>query len=124
MVKKYIKIERVSHDLIKVGEPMSQRAMNQEVEQEFSEIVDQFIRRYCRVGPGLQIADRTLFPAFRAFWIATAPETQHPALLGQFRVELTERGFRSNGPKRPRWYGLTLHRLTMLSKNEPAVDGP
>src|SRR5436309_1541505 len=70
---------------------MSQRALNQEVEQEFSEIVDQFIRRYCKVGPGLHIADRTLFPAFRAFWIATAPETQHPALLGQFRVALTER---------------------------------
>src|SRR5439155_15951329 len=118
MVKKYIKIEMVSHDLIKVGEPMSQRALNQEVEQEFSEIADQFIRRYCRVGPGLQIADRTFFPAFRAFWIATAPETQHPALLGQFRVELTERGFQSRGKKRLRWYGITLHQLTVIDEKE------
>ncbi len=90
--------------------------MNQEVERGFSEIVDRFITHYCRVGSGLNISDRTLFPAFRAFWIATVPETSHPALLGQFRVALAERGFRSNGPKRPRWYGLTLHRLTVLSE--------
>jgi hypothetical protein len=98
--------------------------MNQDMQQGFSEIVDQFITQYCRVGSGLHIADRTLFPAFRAFWIATAPETSHPALLGQFRVALTERGFRSNGPKRPRWYGLTLHRLTVLSEqeNERLID--
>ena len=90
--------------------------MNQEVQQEFSDIVDRFITLYCRVGTGLNISDKTLFPAFRAFWIATAHEAQHPALLGQFRVALAERGFRSNGPKQPRWYGLTLHRLTVLSE--------
>jgi hypothetical protein len=94
---------------------MSQRAVNGYVQQEFSEIVDRFLTRYCRVGAGLNIPDKTLFPAFRAFWIATATENQHPALLGQFRVELAQRGFRSNGPKRPRWYGLTLHQLTVLS---------
>jgi hypothetical protein len=93
---------------------MSVRAMNGYVQQEFSEIVDRFITLHCRVGTGLSISDKTLFPVFRAFWIETAAETQHPALLGQFRVELVQRGFRSNGPKRPRWYGLTLHQLTML----------
>ena len=90
--------------------------MNQYQQQEFTEIVDRFLTRYCRVGAGLNISDKTLFPVFRAFWIATATETQHPALLGQFRVELTQRGFRSHGPKRPRWYGLTLHQLTVLSE--------
>ena len=94
---------------------MSQRATNHYVQQELSEIVDRFITRYCRVGTGLSISDKTLFPLFRAFWIATATEPQHPALLGQFRVELAQRGFRSNGPKKPRWYGLTLHQLTLLS---------
>ena len=97
---------------------MSQRAINQDEQQGFSEIVDQFIKRYCRLENGVHIADRTLFPAFRAYWIATAPETSHPALLGQFRVALAERGFHSNGPKRPRWYGLTLHHLTVLSEQE------
>jgi hypothetical protein len=97
---------------------MNQRAINQVVQQDFSEIVDQFITRYCRLGAGLHISDRTLFPAFRAFWIATVPETAHPALLGQFHVELTERGFRSNGQKRPRWYGLTLYQRTVLSEQE------
>ena len=94
---------------------MSVSAMNGYAQQEFSEIVDRFLTRYCRVGTGLSISDKILFPVFRAFWIGTATETQHPALLGQFRVELAQRGFRSNGPKRPRWYGLTLHQLTVLS---------
>jgi hypothetical protein len=97
---------------------MNLRARDLDVQQDFSQIVDYFIKRYCRVGPDSNISDRTLFHAFRAFWIATAPETQHPALLGQFRVELAERGFRSSGQKRPCWYGLTLHRLTVLSETE------
>ena len=102
-------------DLKKVGSSMSQRAMNGDTQQEFSEIIDRFITLHCRVGTGLSISDKMLFPAFRGYWIETATETQHPALLGQFRVELAQRGFRSNGPKRPRWYGLTLHQLTVLS---------
>ena len=103
---------------------MNLRATNLDTQQGYSEIVDQFIRRYCRLGTDVNISDRTLFPAFRAYWIATAPETHHPALLGQFRVELAERGFRSNGKKRPRWYGLTLHQLTVLSEkeNESLID--
>lgn len=88
------------------------------VQQDFSTVVDYFIKRYCRVGPDLKISDRILFHAFREFWIATAPASQQPALLGQFRVELTGRGFRSSGKKRPRWYGLTLHRLTVLSETD------
>ena len=97
---------------------MCQRAMNGDMQQELSEIIDRFLTRYCRVGTGLSISDKTLFPAFRAFWIESTTETQHPALLGQFRVELAQRGFRSNGPKRPRWYGLTLHQLTVLGEQE------
>jgi hypothetical protein len=89
--------------------------MNGYAQQEFSEIVDRFLTRYCRVGVGLSISDKQLFPVFRVFWIESATEMQHPALLGQFRVELAQRGFRSHGPKRPRWYGLTLHQLTVLS---------
>jgi hypothetical protein len=92
--------------------------MNQDEQQEFSEIVDQFLMQYCRLGTGLNTSDTTLFPAFRAFWIATAPEASHPALLGQFRVALAERGFRAIGRKRPRWYDLTLHQRTALSEKE------
>ena len=97
---------------------MSQRVMNQYVQQDFSEIFDQFITQYCRLGTGLNISDRTLFHAFRAFWIATVHETPHPALLGQFRVELAERGYRSNGRKRPRWYGLALQVDAVLSEDD------
>ncbi len=44
----------------------------------------------------LNISDRTLFPAFQAFWQEMAPEAQHPALLGQFRVALAEQGYPDN----------------------------
>jgi len=97
---------------------MNLGAMNQDVLPGFSDMVDHFIRRYCRLGTDVNISDRTLFPAFRAFWIATTHETPHPALLGQFRVELSERGYRSIGRKRPRWYGLTLHQVAVLSEKE------
>jgi hypothetical protein len=97
---------------------MNISAANQDVQQDFSDLVDHFIRRYCRLGNSLNIADRMLFAAFQAFWIATTPDSQHPALLGQFRVELAERGFRSKGRKRPRWYGLTLHQLTVVGEKE------
>ena len=97
---------------------MNLRARDLDEQQGFSYIVDYFIKRYCRIGTDLKISDRNLFRAFREFWIATAPATQQPALLGQFRVELAERGFRSSGKKRPRWYGLTLHQLTVLSETD------
>src|SRR6266487_3834162 len=97
---------------------MNLRAMNQDVLPGFSEMVDHFIRRYCRLGIDVNISDRTLFPAFRAFWIATTYETPHPALLGQFRVELAERGYHSNGRKRPRWYGLALQVDAVLSEDD------
>jgi hypothetical protein len=97
---------------------MNIKAMDLEVQQGFSEIVDQFITQSCSLGTGLNISDSTLFPTFRAFWIATARQTPHPALLGQFRVELTERGYRSKGRKTPRWYGLTLHPLAAPNEKE------
>jgi hypothetical protein len=97
---------------------MNLRAAKQDVQQDFSDLVDRFIRRYCKIGNGLSITDRELFPMFRAFWTEAAPDIQHPALLGKFRVDLAERGFQSRGRKRPRWYGLTLHRLTVLGEKE------
>jgi hypothetical protein len=74
----------------------------------FSEIVENFLAQCCQGGVGLRVSDRRLFQAFRAFWRRVAPEAAHPALLGQFRVELTERGYQSSGAKRPHWYGLAL----------------
>jgi len=78
-------------------------------EHNFSTVVDQFLEQYCKRQPGLHIPDGVLFPVFRAFWTDTTNEIGHPALLGQFRVAMTQRGYRSNGAKRPRWYGLTLN---------------
>lgn len=74
----------------------------------FSEIVEIFLAHCCQVEEGLHISDRRLFQAFHAFWRRVAPEVAPPALLGQFRVELTERGYQSSGAKQPHWYGLAL----------------
>jgi hypothetical protein len=74
----------------------------------FSEVVEFFLAQCCQVEEGLHVSDRRLFQAFHAFWRRVAPEGAHPALLGQFRVELTERGYQSSGAKRPHWYGLAL----------------
>jgi hypothetical protein len=74
----------------------------------FSEVVDQFLEQHCSSGANLHITDRALFSRFRAFWQDMDDEAAHPALLGQFRVNLTERGYRATGGKRPRWHGLAL----------------
>ena len=76
----------------------------------FSEVVGQFLEQWCVPGNGLYVVDKALFPKFRAFWIQRTGQKEYPALMGQFRVELTQRGFRSNGAKRPRWYGLSLRK--------------
>jgi hypothetical protein len=82
--------------------------MNPDTQDTFAEMVDQFLERYCLRGPDLHVSDRQLFAHFRMYWLSTAQQSAHPALLGQYRVELTERGYRSRGGKRPRWYGLSL----------------
>ncbi len=74
----------------------------------FSEMVDQFLARYCQREPGFHISDGQLFAQFRRYWTSAMPRSAHPALLGQYRVQLTERGYRSQGGKRPHWYGLSL----------------
>lgn len=87
----------------------------------FSESVELFLVQCCRIGEGLHVSDRRLFQAFRAFWRPVAPEAAHPALLGQFRVELpneaTNRAAR-NGPTGTAWRceqtGLTSNKRETL----------
>jgi len=75
----------------------------------FSEIVGQFLDQQCLTdGTDLHVSCERLFPQFQAFWTATTHGADYPALLGQFRVELTERGYQSTGGKRLIWYGLNL----------------
>ena len=82
--------------------------MSYDLTPAFSEIVGNFLEQCCQIEEGLRVSDRRLFQAFRTFWQLAAVEGAHPALLGQFRVELTERGYQSSGGKRLRWYGLAL----------------
>ncbi len=82
--------------------------MSPDTQRRFSEIVSQFLAQQCKQGTNFHISDRRLFPRFRTFWQIKTHQMSYPALLGQFRVELTERGYHAPGGKRPHWYGLTL----------------
>jgi hypothetical protein len=76
----------------------------------FSRIVGQFLEQQCEVIPGKSVQGRVLFRRFRDYWNQITNGARHPALLGQFRVELTERGYASSGGKWPRWYDLALRK--------------
>lgn len=68
-----------------------------------------FLEQECITGMNYSIDDDTFFSSFQMFWSKAAEYVDHPALLGQFRVELVQRGYQAKaGGKHPRWLGLTL----------------
>ena len=74
----------------------------------FSRAMTRFLEQRCVIGGLYSIADEQLFALFKAFWIQAPERFDHPALLGQFRVELVERGFHAKpGGKWPHWFRLT-----------------
>lgn len=78
--------------------------MRTDEEGRFSRAVARYLEQQSVSSSAYSIADEQVFARFRA----QAPERfDHGALLGQFRVELLERGFRAEpGGKRRRWLGL------------------
>lgn len=78
----------------------------------FSRAVTRFLEQQCVVGAPYSITDEHLFALFKAFWSQAPEQFDHPALLGQFRVELVERGFQAEpAGKLPQWLGLTAREL-------------
>jgi hypothetical protein len=78
-------------------------------DQRFSAIVTRFLERRCEMDAEFSISDERFFQRFRAYWMHSPEHFDHPALLGQLRVELRLRGFCAQpGGKHPRWHGLTL----------------
>ncbi len=78
-------------------------------ERRFAHALTRFLEQECVRGVQYSIADERLFPRFRAFWKQASEGFEHPALLGQFRVGLTQQGFQAvPGGKKPLWIGLTL----------------
>jgi len=76
----------------------------------FSRVVSQFLELHCEIVPGKSAQGRVLFRRFREYWNEVTHGARHPALLGQFRVELTKQGFTSTGGKWPLWEGLALRK--------------
>ena len=74
----------------------------------FSRAMTRFLEQRCVIGGLYSIADEQLFALFKAFWIQAPERFDHPALLGQFRVELAQHGFHAQpGGKWPHWLSLT-----------------
>lgn len=87
--------------------------MRADEERRFSHALTNFLEQACIKGSHLSISDKQLFRSFRTFWLQAPEQFDHPALLGQFRVELTQRGFPSDSAgKHPRWLGLALRTST------------
>ena len=82
--------------------------MSIDLSSSFSTVVAEFVTTYCDVTPELSVSDAALFPKFRSFWLRSTHDLSYSALLGQFRVTMTQLGFHSSGGKKPRWHGLAL----------------
>ena len=82
--------------------------MRTDEDRRFSGAMTRFLEQQCVIGAPYSIADEQLFARFKAFWFQAPERFDHQALLGQFRVELVERGFHAKpGGKWPHWLGLT-----------------
>jgi hypothetical protein len=62
-------------------------------EKRFSGALTKFLEKECIIRNDVSIADEQLFHRFATFWSQAPEHFDHPALLGQFRVALTQRGF-------------------------------
>ncbi len=94
-------------DLMRSLDHEKEMLMRADEERRFSHALTNFLEQECIKGSHLSISDKQLFRSFRTFWLKAPEQFDHPALLGQFRVELTRRGFPSDSAgKHPRWLGL------------------
>ena len=92
------------------------------LESLFSHVVSQFLAQQCEIAPEKSVRGRVLFRRFRDYWNEVTHGMKYPALLGQLRVELTERGYASSGGKWPHWYGLAVRKKKHLKHaNQPPV---
>ena len=98
---------RKGFNLVHALDHEKEMLMRADEERRFSYALTNFLEQECIKGSHLSISDKQLFRSFRAFWLKAPEQFDHPALLGQFRVELTRRGFPSDSAgKHPRWLGL------------------
>ena len=96
-------------DLARALDHEKETLMRADEERRFSHALTNFLEQACVKGSHLSISDKQLFRSFRTFWLQAPEQFDHPALLGQFRVELTRLGFPSDSAgKHPRWLGLAL----------------
>lgn len=98
-----------AHDLARALDHEKEILVRADEERRFSHALTNFLEQQCVKGADFSVTDKQLFRRFRAFWMQAPEQFDHPTLLGQFRVELTQGGFLSDSAgKHPRWLGLAL----------------
>jgi hypothetical protein len=105
--------------------PAQQPANMHHIDEEkgFSRALTNFLEKQCIRAADASITDKQLFRYFRAFWMQAPECFDHPALLGQFRVELAQRGFlAASTGKHPCWLGLTLRKQEQAKKKSPVKE--
>ena len=86
-----------------------QMVMRNEKDRRLAHAMTRFLKQKCIRGMLYSISDDNLFSSFRSFWIQAPEYVDHPALFGQFHIELAYRGSQTEpSGKRPHWIGLTL----------------
>ena len=97
--------------------------MRADEQERFTRALTRFLAQQCLEGERYSIPDKRLFSRFRSFWLESPERFDHPSLLGQFRVELAQRGFHStHSGKHPLWLGLALKREEQ--SNNSKVNSP
>lgn len=110
-------------DLVRALDHEKEILMRADEERRFSYALTNFLEQECIKGSHLSISDKQLFRSFQAFWLKAPEQFDYPALLGQFRVELTQRGFSSDSAgKHPRWLGLALR--TPAKQRAHKIEAP
>ena len=96
--------------------------MRTDKDKRFSGAMARFLEQQCMIGAPYSIADKQLFERFKAFWRQAPEQFDHPALLGQFRVELLHYGFHAQpAGKWPHWRGLTMSELANRSVGKQEI---
>lgn len=84
--------------------------MNKFDQENFSELVRQFLALWCEEGADLHTTELALFNKFRVFWAQATHRWTHEASYSELHAELQRRGYHfARVPKRT-WYGLKLRK--------------
>ena len=79
-------------------------------QENFSELVSQFLAQWCEDGADLHVTELALFAKFRVFWAQSTRHWIHEASYQEFHTEMLRQGYRFARTPRRTWFGLKLRK--------------